>query len=78
MTEEDFNEPDYQVDYYLLDDGTIARVWYDVDADEYFDGEFLDERGKWQERPVEEIMAEGEEIDYREAQERVMTLGGTI
>ena len=35
-------EDDYQVDYYLLDDGAVARIWYDVDADEYFGGEVLD------------------------------------
>ena len=71
-------EDDYQVDYYLLDDGAVARIWYDVDADEYFGGEVLDENSRWQEHPVEEIMADGDEIGHQEARERIIARGGTI
>ena len=78
MQEDDYSEPDYRISYYLLDDGAVARIWYNVDANEYFDGEILDERGRWKECPVEEIMADGVEIDFPEAQEHVAALGGTI
>ena len=47
MQEDDYSEPDYRISYYLLDDGAVARIWYDADADGYFDGEILDERGRW-------------------------------
>ena len=72
------SEDDYQVEYYLLDDGAVARIWYDADADEYFDGEALDENGKWQEYPVEEIMADGDEIGFEEARQRIIARGGTV
>lgn len=78
MTEDDFNEPDFQVDYYLFEDGSLGRVWYDADADEYFDGEVLDEKGRWQERSLEEIMADGEEVSFEEASEHARVLGGVV
>jgi len=78
MAEEDYLEPDFEVKYYTLDDGSLARVWYDVDADEYFDGEVLAETGRWAEIPAEEILAEAEEVSYEEASERARALGGAV
>ena len=78
MTEDEYFEPDFQVEYYLLDDQALARVWYDVDADEYFDGEVLGEDGRWQDSSAEEIMHDGEEISYEEASQRARAVGGIV
>jgi len=78
MMEEDHFEPDFEVYYYILDDGRLARLWHDVDAGEYVDGEVMDEDGEWDECPVADIMAHGEEISYEEASKRALSFGGTV
>lgn len=72
------DEPEFEVEYYALDDGRMGRVWYDADAGEYVDGEVLDEQGRWQEYPAQEIVTSGEQVPFAEASDRVRTLGGAV
>ena len=69
---------DYVVEYFLLDDGSIGRVWYDTDADEYVEAEVLGGDGHWTECSPESVMSNGDEVGFSDASERVMELGGTL
>jgi hypothetical protein len=77
MTEDYDFESELEVEYYLFD-GTVARLWYDVEADEYTDGEILDQDGQWEQCPVYQVLSDGQEISYEEAGDRVRALGGRI
>lgn len=77
MLENDQYERDLTVEYCLFE-GSLARLWFDNDADEYTDGEILDDNGKWVACPTYEILSEGESITDEEAAEYAMALGVTI
>jgi hypothetical protein len=70
--------PEFLVEYYLLDDGSIGRAWYDTDAEEYIDAEVMGDDGHWTECSPEEILSNGDEISSSDASGRVMELGGTV
>ena len=79
MTEEDDRfEPDFDVAYYLLDGNRIARLWYDTETDEYFDGEVMGEDGQWEVCSPEVIEAQGREVSFDEAEVRARALGGIV
>ncbi|MGB2824741.1 MAG: hypothetical protein WBF17_27465 [Phycisphaerae bacterium] len=75
---EDLFEPEFEVDYYILADDSLARVWYDVEADEYAHGELMGEDGRWHRTPAGDVLAEGEQLSRKEADEIARSLGGTI
>ncbi|HUT01960.1 MAG TPA: hypothetical protein VM031_05865 [Phycisphaerae bacterium] len=78
MADLDDFEEGFEVDYYLLDDDSLGRVRYDVEAGEYVEGEVMDEDGQWHDYPAANILADGEAISYKEAVELARSLDSTI
>lgn len=78
MIQESHTDRRLEVEYYLVDGDHVGRVRFDRKAEDYIDGEMIDEDGEWYECSVTEILADGDEITEREARERVRELGGTM
>ena len=73
------NEPDYEIQYFLLDNGTVARIWTECEGDdEYLEGEILTKWGRWNDCPADEIMGAGSELEFDDAVERMRDLDGLV
>jgi hypothetical protein len=79
MKDQQDHEIDYEIQYFILDDGSVARIWTECNGDdEYLEGEFLNKWGKWKDCFVDEILAAGNEIEFDDAVELVRDQGGLI
>ena len=78
MVRKNHPPPEYEVEYYLLDDDTVGRVKYYPEPGDYLDGEVIDESGRWTNCPAVEILMSGELISRVEALQRVRELGGVL
>ena len=78
MTEQDECECTYEIEYYLLDDDSVGRVWFDPATEEYVDGEALTEEGSWEDCPPLDILERGVCLTEAEAREHIRALGGAM
>ncbi|MCD6365778.1 MAG: hypothetical protein J7M14_07870 [Planctomycetes bacterium] len=78
MAPEYHPEPEGNYEYYLVDGEDLARLRYDLEREEYVEGEVLDESGEWTEYPVSDILMDGEEITQEEAEERASERGVSL
>ena len=68
----------YELQYYLLEDREVARVKYDIEADEVFDGQIMDRRGQWAPCPAAVVACDGRPISRKKAKTRVKKVGGRL
>lgn len=77
-TWDDFDNEEFAIEYYLLDKQRLARLRRARDGKERFDGEALDENGRWRPCGVDVILSGGRPITVKKARRWARRCGGQL